>query len=86
MKIELEKNEAVQIMPLDALGYGCAMDDILDHIRLAYHITLIRIHLVAVDALDKHRLTVHQKLAVLDFDISEADLKHRDLSHTLTVI
>lgn len=34
MKIELEKNEAVQIMPLDALGYGCAMDDILDHITL----------------------------------------------------
>ena len=34
MKIELEKDEAVQIMPLDALGYGCAMDDILDHITL----------------------------------------------------
>jgi NTP pyrophosphatase (non-canonical NTP hydrolase) len=34
MKIELEKNEAVQIMPLDTLGYGCAMDDILDHITL----------------------------------------------------
>ena len=34
MKIELEKDEAVQIMHLGNLGYGCAMDDILDHITL----------------------------------------------------
>ena len=60
--------------------------DILDHVRLAYDITLIWIHFVAVDTLDKHRLTVHQKLTVLDFDISEADLKHRYFSHALTVI
>ena len=34
MKIELEKDEAVQIMPLDALDYGCAMDNLLDYITM----------------------------------------------------
>ena len=60
--------------------------DILDHVRLADHVTLIRIHLVAVDALDKYRLTVYKKLTVLDLDIPEADLQHRHLCHALTVV
>ena len=48
--------------------------DILNHALLAYVITFIRIHLMTVGTLQENRLTVYQKLLVLDFHLAEAHL------------
>ena len=59
--------------------------DILDHIRLAHHISLIWVHLMTVRTLDKDRLAVHEKLAFLDLHISETELKESNFCHTLII-
>ena len=47
--------------------------DILYHISLGHHISLIRIHFMSVRALDKDRFSVDKKLSTLDAYIPETD-------------
>ena len=59
--------------------------DILDHVRLRDHISLVWIEFMSVDSFDKDRLTVHKKLTVLDAYIPESDLYLRRLGLTFLV-
>ena len=60
--------------------------DILDHICLAHHISLIRVHLVAIGALDEDWLSVHEKLSVLYSHIPKAYVHPGHFSETVLVI
>ena len=60
--------------------------DILDHVRLAHHISLIRVHLVAVGALDEDWLSVHEKLSVLYRHIPETYVHPGHFSEAVLVI
>ena len=48
--------------------------DIPDHIRLRYHISFLRIHLVPVGSLDKDLLPVYQELGSLHLDSPESEI------------
>ena len=52
--------------------------DVLNHALHAQYITSIRVNLMTVGTLDKHRLTVDKELLVLDFHLAETYL---DRSH-----
>ena len=60
--------------------------DILDHVSLTHHISLIRIKLMTVGSLDEDRLAVHEKLAVLYSHIPEAYVHLGHFCQTVLVI
>ena len=61
-------------------------EDILDHVSLAYDISLVRIHLVPVHTLDEYRLAVDKKLASDNLHIPESDLDGCSFCLSLLVI
>ena len=56
------------------------------HVRFRHNISLIRIHLMTVDTLDKDRLSVDLELAVFNADIPETHFQSCLLSLSLLVI
>ena len=56
------------------------------HICFRHHISLVRVHLMTVDTLDKDRLSVDLELAVFDADIPETHFQSCLLSLSLLVI
>ena len=59
--------------------------DVLNHALTRNHVAAIGVHLVAVCALDEHRLTVDEELRVLDFHLAESRT-HSNGFHFLVVL
>ena len=51
--------------------------DVLNHALHTQNVTAVRVNLMTVGTLDKHRLTIDKELLVLDFHLAETDLDRR---------
>ena len=57
--------------------------DIPNHVSFGYHISLVRIHFMAVCPFDEDRFAVYEQLGVLDFNRPEAESHIRRLRKIL---
>ena len=62
--------------------------DILNHALHAQYVTSVRVHLMTVGTLDKHRLTIDKELLVLDFHLAETylDRSHASRLHSVLLL
>ena len=60
--------------------------DILNHAFARHHIASIRIQFVTVGPLEKHSLSVHQHLRILDLYLAETHLNRNHLHHIGTIL
>ena len=69
----------VRVIRIVACAHGVDVhlfhpQDVLKHPFSGYHVASVRVHLMSVCALEKHRLSVYEHLGILQFDFPEADL------------